>query len=287
MRKMATSDATQFRVEMFQLAKSVDEAIASIGDGCLLVVPREVSGVPMAATRALVRRAVRKLHLVALPTSSLQADLLIGAGCVETLETSAVSLGEFGPAPRFTAAITSGAIKMKDATCPALHAALQASEKGVPFMPLRGLIGSDILKYRGDWKVINSPFADSDPIVLLPAIKPDVALVHAPMADRFGNVWIGRQRELATMAHAAHRTIVTVEQIHRGNLLDDPTLAAGTLPGFYVDTVAIAERGAWPLGLPDFYASDAEHIAEYARMAATTEGFAQYLNKYVHEKTDP
>jgi glutaconate CoA-transferase, subunit A len=269
---------------MFQLAKSIEDAIAPIGDGCLLVVPREVSGVPMAATRALIKRGVKRLHLVALPTSSLQADLLIGAGCVETLETSAVSLGEFGPAPRFSAAITSGTIKMKDATCPALHAALQASEKGVPFMPLRGLIGSDILKYRDDWKVIDSPFAKDDPIVLLPAIKPDVALIHAPMADRFGNVWIGRQRELATMVHAAAKTVVTVERVHDGNLLEDPTLAAGTLPGFYVESIAVAERGAWPLGLPDFYPVDAAHLAEYARMAATTEGFAEYLERYVYER---
>jgi glutaconate CoA-transferase subunit A len=269
---------------MFQLAKSVDDLIAPIVDGCMLVVPREVSGVPMAATRALIRRGVKRLHLVALPTSSLQADLLIGAGCIETLETSAVSLGEFGPAPRFTAAVTSGAIDMKDATCPALHAALQASEKGVPFMPLRGLIGSDVLKYRDDWKVIDSPFANRDPIVLLPAIKPDVALIHAHMADRFGNVWIGRQRELATMAHASVKTVATVEKIHDGNLLDDPTLAAGTLPGFYVNGIALAERGAWPLGLPDFYGADADHLAEYARMAATEQGFADYLDKYVYEK---
>jgi glutaconate CoA-transferase, subunit A len=264
--------------------KSLDEALAPVTDGCLLVVPREVSGVPMAATRALIRRGIRRLHLVALPTSSLQADLLIGAGCVETLETSAVSLGEFGPAPRFSAAITSGAIKMMDATCPALHAALQAAEKGVPFMPLRGLIGSDVLKYRDDWKVIDSPFANSDPIVLLPAIKPDVALLHAPMADRFGNIWIGRQRELTTMAHAAERTIVTVEKIHDGNLLEDPVLAAGTLPGFYVESVAIAERGCWPLPLPDHYAADAEHLALYAKMAATADGFAEYLDKYVYAK---
>ena len=269
---------------MFQLAKSMDDAIAAISDGCLLVVPRETSGVPMAATRALVRRGVKHLHLVALPTSSLQADLLIGAGCVETVETSAVSLGEFGPAPRFAAAVTAGAIEMKDATCPALHAALQASEKGVPFMPLRGLIGSDILKYRDDWKVIDSPFANSDPIVLLPAIRPDVALIHAPMADRFGNVWIGRQRELATMAHAAEKTIATVERLYDADLLDDPMLAAGTLPAFYMEAIAIAERGAWPLGLPDFYLADADHLAEYARMAATAEGFAEYLNKYVYEK---
>ena len=111
---------------------------------------------------------------------------------------------------------------MKDATCPALHAAFQAAEKGVPFMPLRGLIGSDVLKHRTDWKVIDNPFDGDDPIVLLPAIKPQVALFHAPMADRDGNVWIGRQRELVTMAHAAERTVVTVEKIVDGNLLDDP-----------------------------------------------------------------
>ena len=86
-------------------APSVDDAIAAIPDGAMVVVPREVAGVPMEATRALIRRGVKRLHLVALPTSTLQADMLIGAGCVETLETSAVSLGEFGPAPRFTAAI--------------------------------------------------------------------------------------------------------------------------------------------------------------------------------------
>jgi glutaconate CoA-transferase, subunit A len=271
-------------MSMFHPAKSVDDALASITDGCLLVVPRETSGVPMAATRALIRRGVKKLHLVALPTSSLQADLLIGAGCIDTLETSAVSLGEFGAAPRFTAAVTGGTITMKDATCPALHAALQASEKGVPFMPLRGLIGSDVLKYRDDWKVIDSPFGNDDPIVLLPAIKPDIALIHAPMADKYGNVWIGRQRELATMAHAAARTVATVEKIHDGNLLDDPVLAAGTLPGFYVESVAVAERGCWPLGLPDHYATDGEHLALYARMATTEQGFADYLDKYVYER---
>src|SRR2546421_11580993 len=180
------------------IARSLDDALTPISDGCVLAVPRESSGVAMTATRALIRRGIKRLTLVALPTSSLQADLLIGAGCVETLETSAVSLGEVGAAPRFTAAILNGSIKMKDATCPALHAAFQASEKGVPFMPLRGLIGSDVLQHRPDWRVIENPFGQDDPIVLLPALNPDVALFHAPMADREGNVWVGRDRELAT-----------------------------------------------------------------------------------------
>jgi glutaconate CoA-transferase, subunit A len=266
------------------ITRSLDEALAPITDGCVLAVPREVSGVAMAATRALIRRGVKRLHLVALPTSSLQADLLIGAGCVETLETSAVSLGEFGPAPRFTAAVTSARIRIKDATCPALHAAFQAAEKGVPFMPLRGLIGSDVLAHRPDWKVIDNPFGNDDPIVLLPAIRPDVALFHAPLADRNGNVWIGRDRELATMAHAAAKTVVTVETLHDGNLFDDPRLAAGTLGGFYLESVAVAPKGAWPLGLADHYPADAAHLAEYAGMAASDEGFAAYLDRHVHAR---
>jgi glutaconate CoA-transferase, subunit A len=266
------------------IARTLDEALACIADGCVLAVPRESAGVPMAATRALIRRGVRRLSLIALPTSSLQADLLIGAGCVETLETSAVSLGEFGLAPRFTAAILNGTLRMKDATCPALHAAFQAAEKGVPFMPLRGLIGSDVLKHRPDWKTIDNPFGNGDPIVLLPAIRPEVALLHAPMADRDGNVWIGRQRELVTMAHAAKKAVVTVERLYDGNLLDDPTLAAGCIPGFYVETVAVAPRGAWPLPLPDHYAWDAAHLAEYARLAATDEGFREYLDRHVYER---
>src|SRR5580704_8287237 len=212
---------------MATIVRTLDEALAPIADGCLLAVPRESSGVPMAATRALIRRGVKRLHLVTLPTSTLQADLLVGAGCVATLESSAVSLGEFGPAPRFNAAILAGTIHMRDATCPALHAQFQAAEKGVPFMPLRGLIGSDLMAHRPDWKVIDNPFGNNDPVVLLPALKPDVALFHAAMADREGNVYIGTQRELVTMAHAAAQTIVTVEKIYDTNLLRDPLLAAG------------------------------------------------------------
>jgi glutaconate CoA-transferase subunit A len=180
--------------------------------------------------------------------------------------------------------VLNGTIRMKDATCPALHAGFQASEKGVPFMPLRGLIGSDVLKHRPDWKLVDNPFGNDDPIVLLPAIKPDVALFHAPMADRAGNVWIGRQRELVTMAHASARTVVTVERIFDGDLLADSTLAAGTLPGFYVETVAVAERGAWPLPLPERYAWDAEHLKEYAALAATEDGFKAYLDQHVYER---
>jgi len=72
-----------------------------------------------------------------------------------------------------------------------------------------------------------------------------------------------------------------VEKLVDGNLLDDPVLAAGTLPGFYVDRIAVAANGCWPLGLPDHYAADLGHLGEYARLAATAEGFARYLDQHV------
>src|SRR5262249_58592462 len=89
------------------LARNLDEALGAIPDGASVLIPREGAGVAMAATCALIRRGVTRLTLIATPTSSLQADLLIGAGCVDAVEAAAVSLGEFGPAPRLPAAITS------------------------------------------------------------------------------------------------------------------------------------------------------------------------------------
>ena len=143
---------------------SLESLAAAIPDGALLAVPKDTSGVAMAATRELIRRGIQKLHLVCVPTSGLQAEMLIGTGAVDTIETSAVTMGEFGAAPCFVEAIRNGTIKVMDATCPAIYAALQAGEKGLPFIPLRGLIGTDVLRYRTDWKVIDNPFGENDPI---------------------------------------------------------------------------------------------------------------------------
>lgn len=260
---------------------AMDQAVARIAPGMTVALPPEYCGVALAATRALIRRCTGRLHLLAVPQAGLQADMLIGAGLVESVEAAAITLGEQGPAPRFTEAVKSGAIRMIDATCPAIHAALQASEKGLPFMPLRGILGTDVLAHRPDWRVIDNPFGNDDPIVLLPALQPDVALFHCEMADADGNLWIGRRRELATMAHAARATIATVEQIHDGDLLADETLAAGVLPAAYVDAIVHAPRGAWPLAMPGFYERDGAAIAAYAAAAATAEGFRAWLDDHL------
>lgn len=261
-------------------ADSLDDLVAAIPDGALLAVPKDNSGVAMAATRALVRRGVRNLHLVCVPTGGLQADILIGTGAIAVLETSAVTMGEFGTAPRFTAAIREGSLRMKDATCPAIYAALQAAEKGLPFIPLRGILGTDLLRHRPDWKVIDNPFAQGDKIVALPAIRPDVALFHARSADRTGNVFIGKEREVMLMAHAAKSTLVTVEEIVEGNLLDDPARGGAVLPAIYVSRIAVAKRGAWPLALGGMYAADDEAIGRYVSMARTADGVVQFLNEW-------
>jgi glutaconate CoA-transferase subunit A len=262
---------------------SVDSLVANSPAGAKLAVPVDYSGVAMSATLALIRRGVRNLHLVTVPASGLQSELLIGAGCVATLETSAITLGEFGPAPRFVDAVKQGNIQLLDATCPAIHAAIQAAQKGLPFIPLRGLVGSDIMSVRKDWKIIDNPFAADDPIVVLPAIAPDFALFHAPLADVDGNVWVGRRRELVTMAQASRQTLVTVEEIRETSLFEDEALAAGTIPALYVSGVARAERGAWPLPLWDYYGTDENFLQRYVTSARTQAGFDAFLNDWLSQ----
>ena len=210
------------------------------------------------------------------------ADLLIGAGCVAEVEASAVSLGEAGLAPRFSEAVEKNLVKVIDATCPAVHTALQASEKGVPFMPLRGVLGSDLVKNRPDWQVRQNPFAaGEDPILFVPAIAPEIALFHARWADEAGNVWVGRRRELATIAHAAQRCLVTYEELKPGDMLEDELLAPGVISATYVTDLARAERGAWPLGIPGVYDIDDAHLVHYAKEAKTRAGFERYLEQFV------
>jgi glutaconate CoA-transferase subunit A len=261
---------------------SADQLAGKIPDGSLIGLPPDYSLVAMEAVRALIRRKAKGLRLLGVPVLGMGADLLIGAGCVAEVETSAVSLGEAGLAPRFTEAAEKGEIVVRDATCPAIHTALQATEKGVPFMPLRGVLGSDLVKLRTDWKVLQNPFGDErDPILLIPALQPDIALFHARWADDEGNVWIGRRRELATLAHAARRCFVTYEEKRPGNMLEDELLAPGVLGALYVTAVALAPRGAWPLGIADVYDIDDAHLMHYARAAKTREGFLRYLDEFV------
>ncbi len=265
----------------------LDEISALIPDGASLALAPDYSGCALEIVRRIVRLGTNDLDLIGVPQLGFQGDLLIGAGAVRSVETAAVTLGEAGPAPCFTRAVKGGRLDIRDSTCPVIHTGLQAAEKGIPFAPIRGVLGSDLVKHRQDWRVIDNPFDESEQILLVPAIRPDIALFHAAKADRDGNVWIGVRRELMLMAHAAKTTLVTVEEISERSLLDDDVTAAGTIPSLYINEIAVAREGAKPLGLRGCYGMDSEHIFAYAKAASTEVGFRHYLDEHVLRTTAP
>ena len=264
--------------------ETVEALAARVPSGAKIALPPDYSYCALSLVRALIRAGVKDLHLIGVPALGLQADMLIASGAVGTVETAAMTMGEHGLAPAFTRAIKLGAVRMRDATCPAIHAGLQASEKGIPFMPLRGILGSDVLARREDWIVGENPFEPGDKIVYLPAIRPDLAVFHAPLADRHGNVWVGVRRELMLMAHASKASIVTAEKIVDEDLLADPKTAAGTIPGLYVTALAEVTEGAWPLGIPGGYDADEAEVSRYMDMARTGEGADAYIAEIVAQR---
>jgi glutaconate CoA-transferase, subunit A len=265
----------------------IDELVSEIHDGDTLAIPTmlgDFSGVSMVATRAIIQHSKKNLNLVCVPSSSMQADLLIGAGCVASIQAGGVLMYEYGPAARFVEAQRIGAINVREATCPAIQAGLTAAEKGLPFMPVRGILGSDILRHRqADWRVIDNPFPPHDPIVVVPALKPDVTLFHAPLADREGNLWVGRRGSLKLMAHAARRTIATFERRYDGSFFDDPDKVPGVISANYVTALSHQPRGAWPLHFGKEYPEDTVHMKIYAEAARTKQGFLAYLQRHVYD----
>lgn len=264
---------------------------ARVPDGASVSIQKgDLADVPMALARELVRRQVRHLQLVTLPTaaypvSGMMVDLLIGAGCVDCIETSGVSLHELGAAPRFSAAVKSGRLKVMDATCPAIYAGLQAGAKGQPFAPLRGLIGSDVQAHRSDYKIIDNPFGQDDPIVVVPAINADVAIFHAEMADEEGNIWIGADRDRVLAAQAANATLVSVERIVPGSFFDDERLSAGLISALHISAIAVAAQGCWPAQADG--TTDLDAVRAYQAAAQTEAGFARYLAGWLADEVPP
>ncbi len=267
---------------------NINEIVSEIKDGTLLGIPADYSGVPMTFTKELIKKKVKNLKLYCLPLTTIQGDMLIGSGCVSEIEAAAVSLGEFGQAPRFQDAVINQKIKVKDSTCPALHAQLQATEKSVPFMPLRGIIGSDLLKYREDWKVIQNPMNTSgkegEDVILLPAVKLDVLVFHATKADKNGNVQIGRRRELATLAHASSKVFVTVEEFVDEDFFQSEINASATLPALYVDAIAKSKNGSWPCGLTGKYYPDFEELKTYSLASRNQSTFDNYMEGFLNSE---
>lgn len=214
------------------------EAARRIPDGAVVGIGHPG---PLGLVQELIRQGRRGLHLVTVPTGGRAAELLIEAGCVGVIETSAVDLGEEGLAPAFGRAAAEGSIRVVDWTCPALLMALQAGAAGVSFTPVPGLLGSDLLRVRPDFREVDDPYRPGLKTVLVPALAPDFALVKVRRADPAGNAVIGIGRDDRLLIRAATTVIAEAERLESGPIT---TLAADEqlIPAAYLDAVVLEHR---------------------------------------------
>lgn len=146
---------------------------------------------------------------------------------------------------------------------------------GLPFLPVRGLIGTDYLRIRPDFKIIKNPYGDDD-LVAIPAIQPDLLLMHGYKADRSGNVLTDKRESDPLLARAASRTIATVEEIVPSL---EPEADKVIIPGIYIDAVIHLPGGAKPTACPGYYEIQDGEIRRYLKAAQTPETFRQYLEE--------
>lgn len=150
----------------------------------------------------------------------------------------------------------------------------------VPFVPVRGLLGTDYMKVRPDFKQIANPYDPGEPIAIVPAIAPDVAVFHGHQADRHGNVVASRAADAKLIAQAAQRVIATVEELVDGDLAAEPVRGA-LVPGIHLTAVVHAPRGAHPTSCRGRYGVDRAHLLEYLEAAQSDAAFKRYLDRYV------
>lgn len=237
---------------------------------------------PMAALRELIRQGIGNLRLVG-SAHGIDVDLLCGAGCVAVSAESYVGFEQdFGMAPNYRRACESGSVEVQDSCCYTLVQQLRATIAGLPFMPIRSIRGTGFMQLHPEYKTMICPFT-GDELVLVPALQPDVAILHAQYGDIHGNLRIeGPPVADILFAKAAKTVLATVEKLVVTEQLADMGV---TIPYFYVTALAEAPYGAHPTACYPFYAYDRHHIAHYYQLA--NEGAAtfrdRYLQPYVHD----
>ena len=151
---------------------------------------------------------------------------------------------------------------------------------GAPYVPVVGLVGTDLLKRRDDMVVAIDPFDGKTRTVVAKALRPDVAVFHVQKADRRGNVSCGYPAEVVILAEAARHVIVTAEQVV--DRLTDKEATGTFIPSILVDAVVHAPYGAHPAGCTGLYGPDKVHMARYVAASRDDASFAEYLRTYVH-----
>ncbi|MCY4036706.1 MAG: CoA transferase subunit A [bacterium] len=266
---------------------TLEEAAALVRDGDTVAIQNMATqAAPMALVRELIRQGRRELGVVCL-VGGICVDWLAAAGAMNRLIGAAVSMEQFGLCQRYRKAVEAGAIRVEELSETALNARLGAGARNLPFLPTRGLIGTDLIDVNNNLVMLDDPFGGPS-VVACKALVPDVALVHAHKADRFGNVGYEPTAlwpDLGIMPKAATTVIVTAEEI-----VDSEVLRANpdrtVLPGFMVDAVAKAPFGAHPTSLSPRYGYDTAMHVEWIGAARDDEAVAGFMERYVTGPAD-
>jgi len=255
-----------------------------VTDGCYLGT--ELYGTvrcPMTLVREVVRQGKKDLRLAGQGVTEL--DLLLGAGLVKTLDITYIGLEVYGVSSALRRAVESGQVeKVVEWSNGGITWRFKAASMGVPFIPIRAMLGSDTLKYSAA-KAVECPFTGMK-VCLIPALVLDVGLIHVHRADRYGNAQIeGISGFAFEMARASKRLIISAEEIvdtEEIRRYPDRTI----IPYYLVDAVVHAPFGSHPGEMVYMYERDEEQLREWVEASKTEEGTRAYLDKYVYGVAD-
>lgn len=262
----------------------LEEAVSVISDGATVALSgNTLHRAPGAAIHEIIRQGKRNLELVK-TAGAYDVDVLCGAGCVAAVSAGFVGFENvFGLAPRYRKAIESGVVEAKEHACYSVIAGLRAAIQGVPFMPIGGMKGSDVLRARDFWTVTDPYSGES--VVVIPRLRPDVAIIHVQEATPNGDARIfGSRFEDVLMAKAARRVIVTCERLIEASVLEQqPELT--TIAGFMVDAVVEVPGGAWPNSCYGYYDYDHDYLEAYIQAARADDAtYERFLKQHITDR---
>jgi len=263
-----------------------------VGNGDFLFIGGYVCRPPFAAIHEIIRQKKRDLTITR-SNAADDFDMLIGAGCVKRFIATFISLGLYGLARCYRRSIEQGIphkIEVEEYTNLSLPLMLMAGALGMPFMPVKDMVGTDLMNiksFMGDnkYKMIESPF-DGSPVLLVPALRPDLAIIHVQQADEDGNaqMW-GIGGDCKWGANAAKKVIVSCERIvSRETVGKDPSRTI--VPSFKVVAVTEEPFGAHPGYTPGFYDMDLSYGYLYKEASNTVEGFQTFMDEWVFGMKD-
>ena len=265
--------------------QSLAEAVSLIKDGdTVIVCGFNLQNKPMALAREVIRQKKKDLWLVTAGPSSVDADQLIGAGCVRKVSSVSISAERFGPiGPCFRKAVQQQSIELWECEQGIVTAALRGAIQGVPFIPTVAGLGADFIKVNPDLKIIEDPFGSGRPVVAVKTIQPDVALIHTITADEYGNARFEGGLFFDELAvRAAKKVIVSAENIVPTEvIMHEPRLTR--LFSHMTAAVVEAPYGSHPTGSHGVYSFDEQHCGDYYKQVRSgPNGFDEYAEKYIY-----